>query len=86
MEITESRDLVTGDTIYTVRISRDEFVSTTFYPFDRALFEDCAGDDATVADRLLALELIARRVEESKSKPVPTKATEALKREVTLGD
>lgn len=32
--------------------------------FDYLLFKDCSGDDATIADKLLGLETLARRIEE----------------------
>lgn len=72
MQFTESYDLLTGEFTYTIKIERRELIHTTFYSFDRALFDDCNTENVTIADRLLALELIARRIEESELKVSPS--------------
>jgi len=51
---------------YVVTITDDELVAAKFYPFDRKLLAECDTNDATIADQVLALELVTRRIEESK--------------------
>jgi hypothetical protein len=41
------------------------YIAARFDDVDRAVLADCAKPDATIADQLLALELIARRIEET---------------------
>lgn len=41
-----------------------EMVKMKLHPFDRALIADCDSSD-TISDKLLALETIARRIEEA---------------------
>jgi len=54
----------TGRRVYTLYIDDLDIVRAKFQPWDFAVLADCGKDDRTVADRLLALELIARRIEE----------------------
>lgn len=36
--------------------------------FDRRLLRECSGDDATISDKLLALETIVRRAEQARTR------------------
>jgi hypothetical protein len=48
----------------TLSIAERELMSMKLLPGDQLLLNDCDREDASIADRLLALELIARRIEE----------------------
>jgi hypothetical protein len=53
---------------YRLRIDGGELMRAKLYPFDRALLRDIeTSDDVTVADQLLGLEMLARRIEESRA-------------------
>lgn len=52
-----------GEHVFTLTVSDSELSRARFDMFDHALFADCEGDDISVSDKLLALELIARRLE-----------------------
>jgi hypothetical protein len=52
-------------TRYVLEFNDAELVAAKLYPADRALLAECDGPDATVSDRLLGLELLARRIEEA---------------------
>ena len=55
--------------VYTLTISGLDFVRMgRLSRFDQMLLDDCNGPDATISDQLLALELIARRIEEGHNK------------------
>ena len=51
--------------IYTLKFTAFEFMEVTcnLSDMDRAIIQDCDKPDATIADKLLALEIIARRIE-----------------------
>jgi hypothetical protein len=49
---------------YTLRVSLSEIVPRTMYDFDRAVIRECEAS-GKVSDKLLALETIVRRIEES---------------------
>lgn len=49
---------------YTLKVRGDELVTATLFPFDRRLIAECEASDK-ISDKLLALETIVRRVEES---------------------
>jgi hypothetical protein len=53
-----------GSLTFSGRIDAIEFVRLNLTPHDRALLEDCGSHDRTAADRLLALELLFRRIAE----------------------
>ncbi len=53
---------------YVLTIERAERLKVTLSPADELLLAECTGrPDATISDTLLALELLARRIEESSS-------------------
>ena len=53
------------DYMYTLTVSAAEMRSTKFSNFDKLLFADVqTSKDTTIADQLLALEVVARRIEE----------------------
>lgn len=66
MKLELTTDPITRDRTYVVTISADDLANARLYDFDRKLLADCDGDDATIADRLLGLELLARRVIEGR--------------------
>lgn len=51
--------------VFALTISHSALVRPKLTPFDRKLLAECSSPDATVADRLLGLELLARRIEEA---------------------
>lgn len=53
--------------IFKFSYTGQELVAAKIFEFDHAVLRDCESEDATIADKLLALELIARRIEESQS-------------------
>jgi hypothetical protein len=50
--------------IFQIEITDMECLNAKFHDFDYALFEECEHSDKT-SDKLLALETIARRIEET---------------------
>lgn len=64
MNITTDTHPLTLERRVVITITDAELKTMRLYPFDRALLDDCESDDATIADKLLGLELIARRIEE----------------------
>lgn len=54
-----------------IRIPHDLLLRARLTPFDRVLIRDCNRADATVADRVLALETLVRRCEEAAAAAVP---------------
>jgi hypothetical protein len=52
--------------VYTLTIPGGDLMRARFDRFDRLLLADCQSPDATVADSLLALELIVRRIEQAR--------------------
>lgn len=65
MEIQSSDDALTHDNIFIFKFNRMELLHVKLYPCDRLLFDECEKSNK-VSDKLLALELIARRIEEIK--------------------
>ena len=53
------------EAVYTLRIPKRDLTRVSLAVADEALIAECDGAEATVADRLLALELLVRRIEES---------------------
>jgi len=62
----------TDNTVYKLTITELDMARVKFDKIDRKILDECSSEDpankATVADRLLALELTARRIEESYNK------------------
>jgi hypothetical protein len=59
-------DIATGDRVIVIRLSKVDMASAKYDNFDKALFEDIDSDpEATISDRLLGLETMVRRIEQS---------------------
>jgi hypothetical protein len=57
---------VIGDfDVYELLIPRRDQVRAKLTQHDRAVLAECDSPDATIADRLLGLELLVRRIEEA---------------------
>lgn len=65
MTIERSKDLWNGNQRWVVTITPRDYDSAKFGSGDYLLMAECGKDTATIADQLLALELIARRIEEA---------------------
>jgi hypothetical protein len=66
MEYKETMDPLTRDRIITVVLREEDFVvNNLFDEFDRLLLEECEKSNS-VADKILALETVVRRYEQSK--------------------
>ena len=57
-------DIERDEMVYTLRIPLRSMVRANLQPLDRALIADCEGS-SKISDKLLALETIARRIEEA---------------------
>jgi hypothetical protein len=64
MKLTQQRELITNATIYVLRIEDLDLVLAPLDSFDLMLLRECS-DSASIADKLLALECIARRIEQA---------------------
>ncbi len=58
---TEGTDIRT----WTLVLDGAEIVRAKLDDFDHRVLADCSGADATVSDKLLALEILVRRIEEA---------------------
>lgn len=65
MNLEAFEDPIADRKIFKLTINGGELTRMTLTPLDKLLIEDCIGDNRSVADKLLALETIARRIEES---------------------
>ena len=68
MKFTFFRDPFKDELIYELRIDGNELRDTKLHPFDRKLLADIEfgpSRGTPIADKLLGLETIARRIEES---------------------
>ncbi len=63
MKFEQHRHPATNDLHISLVVESFELVCPQFTDFDRALFRECEKSNS-VADKLLALETIARRIEE----------------------
>jgi hypothetical protein len=66
MNIKVCRDNDSMDVTYTIVLNENDIASANFTEFDRRLFDDCESEDATISDKVLALETVIRRIEQSK--------------------
>lgn len=64
MRLTKDQDYRTGTTKYTLEVDDYDLQLADFEWFDRLLAKDCELPGATIADKLLALEMVARRIQE----------------------
>jgi len=62
MKLLKNRDEQWGEDRYTIIFSDADMVEVELYKFDRLVLESCQKDEANIADVLLGLELIARRL------------------------
>ena len=62
MKLLKQRDEQWGEYRYTIIFSDADMVAVNRDNFDRLLLDSCQKDEANIADVLLGLELIARRL------------------------
>jgi hypothetical protein len=65
MNFTYHREEPSGKRVYHLEIDEMDLILCNLNWFDRAVIADCDSEGATIADKLLALELITRRIEEA---------------------
>ena len=66
MKLEICKEPVDEHIVYKLTISRLDMAHTKFDKFDLELMKECSveSENATISDKLLVLEMIARRVEE----------------------
>lgn len=57
-------ELETGDDVITLRITRADQQAVRLDDFDQLLLSECSKDNASIADRILGLEALCRRIQE----------------------
>ena len=62
MEFSSIPNDIKQETIYTLVIPHESYTKARLYPHDRLLIGECEGSNR-ISDKLLALEMIARRIE-----------------------
>lgn len=63
-----TNDVVTGDRVINIRLTKADMVKAQLTKFDYALFDDIQNGEKSntpMADQLLGLETLVRRIEES---------------------
>jgi hypothetical protein len=60
-------ELETGDDVITLRITRADQQTVLLNDFDRLLLSECSKDNASIADRILGLETLCRRIQDGQS-------------------
>jgi len=65
MEVTSDLDNMTIR--YTITISGSDWAKAKFYPMDRVLLDECERSER-LSDKLLGLETIVRRIEQTDTK------------------
>ena len=65
MKFEVTQDLGSLEQRYLITISYNEWVEAKFHSMDKTLFEECDKSEK-VSDKLLGLETLVRRIEESK--------------------
>jgi hypothetical protein len=70
MKFQKARELTTNATVYCLRIEDTDLLLAPLDQFDMMLLREC-GDSTSIADQLLALETIARRIEQQQGTPQP---------------
>lgn len=68
MKLITYRDELTGTQIWTFIINYDERIRVDLDSIDRYMLDECSVSEASIADQLLGLELLARRIEEQTKK------------------
>lgn len=56
------RDMATRDLCFSGRIAEPDLENVCLTDFDKVLLRDCDNSDATAADKLLAFEMLFRRI------------------------
>lgn len=64
MRLIKDQDYRTGVTKYILEVDDHDQMLADFDWFDTLLMRDCELPGSTIADKLLALEMMARRIEE----------------------
>lgn len=64
MRLTKDQDYRTGVTKYTLEVDDYDVQLADFTWFDTLLAKDCELPGATISDKLLALQMLAQRIEE----------------------
>jgi len=64
MHLVKSLSAETQVTAYTLYLTDADLMVIRLRPEDLLLFKECDSEGATISDKLLALETLARRVEE----------------------
>jgi hypothetical protein len=67
VKLTMAIEPLTRNHVYHLEISDVEFVLMRLDNFDTLLLKECEGSDS-IADKLLALETLARRIEEERER------------------
>ena len=67
MKLTSIKNEETNTVTVTLIMFGQEISHAPLDEFDRALLVDCDSPDATIADKLLALECLARRIEQEEA-------------------
>ena len=66
VEYTEEQDIANRRTVVTIRVPDRDFIRGRYTELDWALMHDIStADDVTIADRLLWLAMIVRRIEQA---------------------
>ncbi|HUU88395.1 MAG TPA: hypothetical protein VMX17_11680 [Candidatus Glassbacteria bacterium] len=73
MRILSYNDTAQSKRRYLITIDDIDMMDVNFTDFDRSILKDCEKSNS-IADKILALELIARRIEESQKKDSPCNA------------
>ena len=63
MKLTRHRAPDRDEIVFTLTITGADYDRARLFPFDRMLLREC--EDGSIADKLLGLETMARRVEEA---------------------
>jgi hypothetical protein len=69
---TVDRNIDTSRVRYTLDVDARALAEVDLDDVDRALLRECGADDASIADRLLALEMLMRRMQEQTGNPKST--------------
>ena len=64
MELIVDKSFNTLETTYTLKITYSDMDQARIRPEDHVLFDDCNRKESSISDKLLALETLARRIEE----------------------
>jgi len=68
MHLEWQEEIETGDMVIKLRITRAELEAVRLNKSDRALMEECDNKNAIIADHILSLEVLCRRIEANDKK------------------